>query len=95
MSNRALNWAFQAPLPSTQKFVLVVLADLADEEDSCYPGQPRIAQSIGGNERTVRRALVELEASGYIVREHRHRSNGSRRSDRYVLRVGWLPPTCG
>lgn len=94
MSNRALTWAFTTPLPTSPKFVLVVLADLADEADSCFPGQERIAASTGCSTRTVRRALEELEEIGYIERVRRHRMNGSRTSDRYVLRVGWTPPAC-
>lgn len=92
MSNRALSWAFSAPLPTTAKFTLVVLADLADEADSCFPGQEYIARATGCSSRTVRRALEDLERAGYVQRQRRHRGNGSRTSDRYVLRVGWTPP---
>jgi len=92
MSNKALTWAFSTPLPSTPKFTLVVLADLADEADSCFPSQGHIARSTGASVRTVVRTLAQLEAAGYIMRQRRHRGNGSRTSDRYVLRVGWTPP---
>lgn len=95
MSNRALTWAFSTPLPTSPKFVLVVLADLADEADSCFPGQGRIAASTGCSISTVRRALKDLEDGGYIERVRRHREGGFRTSDRYVLRVGWLPPARG
>lgn len=47
MSYRALNWAWEADLPMPQKFVLVALADMADEKDSCYPGQERLARMTG------------------------------------------------
>ena len=94
MSNRALSWAFSTPLPTSPKFVLVVLADLADESHSCYPGARHIASAIGGSVRTVRRALVDLEEAGYITRESRHRVGGSQASNRYILRVGWVPSTC-
>lgn len=87
MSNEAINWAFRQKVPSTEKFVLVVLADYADEEGSCFPGQKRIAEKVGGSERTVRRSLKSLEARGLIRRERRSRGDGSRSSDRYVLPV--------
>lgn len=87
MSNRAITWAMSADLPTTRKFVLVVLADLADENDSCFPGQPRIAATIGASVRTVRDALGQLEESGYIIRHERRRLNGSRTSTRYVLQL--------
>jgi hypothetical protein len=87
MSNAALNWAFDQPLPMAQKFVLVVLADYADEEHSSFPAQSKIAERIGATDRTVRSALKELEAKGFVSREHRQRNNGSRTSDRYFLPV--------
>lgn len=91
MSNRALSWAFSAKLPTTPKFILVTLADLADEADSCFPGQEYIAETVGASKRTVSRALADLERDGYLGRERRTRVNGSRTSDRYILRVGFSP----
>lgn len=87
MSNRAITWAFAQPLPSMDRFVLVVLADYADEANSCYPGQSRIADSTGASVSTVARALRRLEAGHYIERERRQRRDGSRTSDRYVLQL--------
>lgn len=87
MSNQALTWAFGTDLPPSSKFVLVVLADYADDEHSCYPGQDKIAQRTGAGVRTVRRALADLEGAGYIRRVHRYKSSGYRTSDRYELAV--------
>ena len=85
MSYRELNWAWSAELPMTQKFVLVALADMADERGSCYPGQERLAQMTGTSVTTVRRAVKELEALGAITRQARGVPGGGRTSDRYVL----------
>lgn len=87
MSNQAITWAFGQSLPTIDKFVLVVLADYADEARSCYPGQERIAANTGASVSTVRRALARLEHRGLIVRERRQRRDGSRTSDRYVLQL--------
>lgn len=87
MSNEAINWAFrQTAVKSTAKFVLVVLADLADERHSCYPSQRHIAQKTSTGERTVRDALTALEDAGLIRREHRYEDD-QRTSDRYFLHV--------
>lgn len=97
MSYRALNWAWSSDLPASEKFVLVALADMADEHESCFPTQARLAGMVGRTDRSVRDSLKALEARGMIVREHRKRVDGSNTSDRYVLKVhaentsGWSP----
>lgn len=88
MSNKALNWAYELPLPGSKKAVLIALADMADENHSCFPGQERIAGMSGWSVETVRRALKQLEELGIITRQHRIGTFGYRTSDRYVLAVG-------
>lgn len=84
MSIKALNWAHEVDLPMAQKFVLVTLADHADEDNTCFPSQARIAKRIGSTVRTVGRALSALEAGGFISRQHRTK-DGFRTSDRFTL----------
>ena len=85
MSYRATNWAYDLPLRGTAKPVLVALADMADEQNSCYPGQSRIAEMTGLSVKTVARALLKLEELGLLSRSRRANSGGHRTSDRYVL----------
>ena len=87
MSNEAINWAFKQDVPMARKFVLIVLANYADESHSCYPGQRKIAAQIGASVETVRRALADLEEGGLVSRERRNRDSGYRTSDRYFLPV--------
>lgn len=92
MSNEAVSWAFKVDgLTMTQKFVLVALADWADEENSCFPGQKKLAGKTNSSVATVRRALDALEDQGLISRERRTRKSGYRTSDRFFLSVGSLP----
>lgn len=95
MSYKATGWAYDLPLRGSAKPVLVALADFADEAGSCYPGQERLAQMTGLNERTIRRALTRLETLGLIRRERRTDARGHRKSDRYYLAIGTqsLPDT--
>lgn len=94
MSNVALTWAWsQAGLDQGSKLVLVALADKADEQHSCYPGQRLLAAMTCQGERTVRRHLERLESQGYIRRRHRYREDGTRSSDRYVLPIGEVTVT--
>lgn len=89
MSNRAMAWAWGVDgLTTVQKLLLVALADFADEADSCYPGQERLAQLASTSRETVSRNLSRLEDLGLISRERRQRKDGFRTSDRFVLHVG-------
>lgn len=85
MSVQALDWAFAQPVKSSARFVLVVLADHADQAHSCWPSVGRISARTGFGASTVRRALTDLEEAGLIRIEHRARPNGSRTSSRYYL----------
>lgn len=91
MSIKALNWAFEQKVPTIPKFVLVVLADYADEKHSCFPSQEHIADITGIGKSTLVRAIQTLEKEGLVTRERRARSNGSRTSNRYFLQVGQSP----
>lgn len=87
MSYKATNWAYEMKLTSPMKPVLVALADMADEQASCFPGQEKIAAMTGLSVATVRRALVKLEGLGLISRQRRYDQFGHRTSDRYVLHL--------
>ena len=88
MSYKATGWAYAQPVtPSGAKFVLVALADYADESHSCYPGQQRLADMTGQSVESVRRHLKALEEDGYLSRTRRVDATGYRTSDRYTLNV--------
>jgi len=67
-------------LSSTAKFVLLALANHADDNGKCWPSQQKLSEATGFNERTIRRALAELEQGGYIeVSKEEHEDGHSRR----------------
>lgn len=67
MSNDALRWAFHLPMrDATAKAVLIALADHANGAWTCWPSVARLCQFTALGERTVRRALRRLSASGAI-----------------------------
>lgn len=81
-----MTWAVQAPISRpTAKLALVCLADYASEEGLCYPSQKALAERVGVTERALRDALQWLESEGYLAREERRRTDGSRTSDAYQL----------
>ncbi len=86
MSVQAISWALSYPVESsTEKAVLLVLANYADGDGECFPGQESIAQQAACSDRTVRRVLEAFEAKGVIARQERRRRDGSRTSDAIVL----------
>jgi len=88
MTVAALAWAFRLTLPTTQKSVLLALADFTDESESCFPGVRLIADRASVSERTVKTNIPKLEAAGLLSRTRRYNGFGARNSDRYVLHVG-------
>ena len=66
MSIKAINWAWDAPLPPTPKLVLMKLSDAADDNDFCFPSIPHVAAKSSVSERTVQRILQDLTREGYM-----------------------------
>lgn len=91
MTFAAASWALTLTLPSSPKFVLLVLANYSDENESCYPGISRLAENTGYSERSIKSSLAVLEQEGLISRERRYTHFGGRTSDRYLLHVGRRP----
>lgn len=88
MSNRALTWAWsQKTGGPALKGVLTVLADLADEDHSCWPSMEYIGDKVEVSERSVRRHLTQLEEAGLLLKVRRDSGFGNRLNDRFVLNV--------
>ena len=82
MSGMALEWAMRQEVSATQKLVLAALATFhSQKNEHIFPSLPTLAKVSCLDEKTVRRALPELEKAGLIEIE---RSSG-RRSHRYKL----------
>ncbi len=78
---------------SSQKLVLILVANYADEEHTAWPAQTTLAEQACMDVSTVGRALTALEDDGHIKRERRHRDDGQRTSDRiYLTFMGAEPP---
>lgn len=85
MSVEALAWAIDLKIPPTQKLVLICLANYADENGVCWPGQKKLADKTGLTDRTVRTQLSCMEKAGLFTRRQRRRENMTRTSDEYTL----------
>jgi hypothetical protein len=58
-------------LPRSEKFVLLALADNANDDGVCWPSVQTIARKTCTSEREVQRALADLEKMGQITRNYR------------------------
>ena len=86
MSWSALAWATDADVGSSAaKFILILLANKADENFSCYPSIRTLMTESNAGRSTVLRALRDLETRGFISRRPQFHDSGARRSTRYYL----------
>jgi hypothetical protein len=93
MSLKVMTWAWALPLPPTPKFVLMALADEADDSGYCFPSHGRIAKKCSVNERTVRRMISVLSAGGYLAIKRRF-NNRARTSNGYQLLIDHPRTNC-
>lgn len=79
MSIVRVAWAMQQTTGSaSRKAVLIALADHENgQTGKCCPTMETMAERLEMGERTVRRALVELEGAGFIIRSRSRRQDGS------------------
>ncbi len=85
MSNAHLNWAMRRNVSPSRKLVLLKLSDMANEKGVCWPSIANVARDCRLSARSVQRVLRELEVNGLIRVFARHRSDGSRTSNGYVV----------
>lgn len=65
-----LVWGLRADaMTSAQRFVLLALADVADDVGFCYPSTAYIDHKTGMSTRTVRHHLLALEETGWFKRK--------------------------
>lgn len=87
MSVRCMSWAWTVQgIDSTSAFVLLALADHANDEDfKCWPSLKHLAKKCRINKVTVERALKRLEKAGLIARQRRNSDKRSHLSTVYKL----------
>lgn len=88
MSHEATTWARKQTTGNTPaKFLLMMLADYAGSDYSCWPSQDKLSGLTEMSDRTVRRATELLVQLGLIRVFYRYRDNNTRRSCRYQLLI--------
>lgn len=86
MSIEGIQAAFASRNASpTQKAVMVVLGNYADQDHECSPSMAAIMACTAFPQRTVAAALEALEERGLIERRHRFDSTGQAIAPVYFL----------
>lgn len=87
MSFQAMAWAVDQKLPTMRKFVLLMLANRTNHDTGrCDPSHKRIAEDCGMSIATVKRAIKELTADGFLSQESRTK-NGEKQPNQYRLHL--------
>jgi biotin operon repressor len=86
MSFQAMAWAAAQKLPTRDKFVLVMMANYADEIGKCWPSLNRLAAETSMSRSTVQLAIKALEAAGLLRIEHREQ-DGVSLPNHYFLKL--------
>ncbi|MBA5203067.1 helix-turn-helix domain-containing protein [Pectobacterium aroidearum] len=93
MSSIVLGYVWDACAASgiggTKLLIMARLADYSNDEGMSYPGMRTIARQLRAGESTVRTAIAELEADGWLMREGRRKGNRNT-SNIYTLNVDRL-----
>lgn len=87
MSIMLIGWALSLDIPPNLKVVLVGLADFANDDGYCWPGQASLSAKVNVPERTLRRHLNALESRGLITRTKRIDPTGRKQTDEYQIHV--------
>lgn len=76
-----------AGVSPSEKLLLIVLANYADEQMKCWPSHSRLAANTCMSERNILRLFTALEAKGLLSRAARYK-NRVRTSDVVTLKIG-------
>ena len=90
MSIEYLNHALRTDgLTPTKKLILVILANYADQNGSCFPSYKHIAKMVGlKDQKGIIKVIKEFESLGLLRIEKRKLDNGSYTSNKYHLLIG-------
>lgn len=89
MSNKALNFAWEARVPAAAKLLLLALADHAGdhagEDWTCWPSAERLIDFTGYPKRTLERHMAWLVQAGWVTVQAPRSVRGKMQVRRYTL----------
>lgn len=91
MAVKISTWAWEMPLKSTEKLVLLALADHANEDGICWPHIETIAKKCGLSRSPTIEHLKKLHDLGFFTKETVYGDNGKKRGNIYTLNLSLSP----
>lgn len=86
MSLKRIAAAIECDMPSSEKLILILLANNAKDEDgTCFPSQKYLAKKSGFARGTVNGIIKRLQNSGFIEIVHQYRDDGGLRANSYTV----------
>ena len=86
MSFKRIAAAVDMDLPPTEKLLLILLANSADDDSGeCFPSQQYLSTKSKVSRQTVNRLLKSLAEKGAIQIRHKYRDDGGFRANTYVV----------
>ena len=76
--------AWEMPIPTGQKMVLLALCDHANDDGECYPSQKKLAKKCSMSSRAISNHIKWLHDCGILESERRQTTN-VRKSNRYFI----------
>lgn len=95
MSIKLMSAVFEnGPANSSERFVLLALANYADVNGKCWPAYATLAHNTGLSRPTVMRCVKSLTKQGYLKTVGRRRVTGEQASNYYWISFEKLGVTC-
>jgi hypothetical protein len=95
LSIKLMQLVWDADLPQSRKFLLLSLADQANDAGECWPSFDTLSQRCSMSRRTVFDSLADLEQEGWLERVPRPNQKVSFRLDLAKLQQLPLVEQCG
>ena len=74
----------------TKRFLLLAIADRADDYGYCWPGMQNLTEKTGMGRSTIKRLRKELEMDNLLVQEQRRKQSGENDTNGYWINLDEL-----
>jgi DNA-binding transcriptional regulator YhcF (GntR family) len=82
-----MSWALKQPVKTTEKLLLLVISNYADEQGRAWPSVETLARDTGMSRATIKRSMRKLEDAGFVRRQKRTKAQ-LQISNLYTLKCG-------